>query len=94
MLKISLIGASIGDCTVDTFSVSSPSNMGSPTICGFNDKQHSNFLNEPSPAFFVYFRSFSNINFIEKTVGVSRIRTRIVRLEGEHAVYLTTTTTQ
>ena len=41
--------------------------------------------------FFVYFRSFQTINRI-KTVNFSGIRTRIVRIEGEHADHLTTTT--
>ena len=36
----------------------------------------------PRPLF-VYFRSF-RIQTLQKTVGVSEIRTRIVRLEGEH----------
>ena len=42
---------------------------------------------------FVYFRSFQTQILQKKTVGVSRIRTRIVRVEGEHADHLTTTTT-
>ena len=35
---------------------------------------------------------FSNTNFTEKTVDVSRMRTRIAVVEVEHADYLTTTT--
>ena len=42
---------------------------------------------------FVYFRSFQTQILQKKTVGVSRIRTWIVRVEGEHADHLTTTTT-
>ena len=37
---------------------------------------------------------FKHNFYIKKTVGVSRIRTRIVGIEGEHADYLTTTTAQ
>ena len=36
------LGNSIGDCTVDSFTISSPGNVASPVICGFNTKQHSN----------------------------------------------------
>ena len=43
--------------------------------------------------FFVYFRSFLTQN-LQKTVRVSGIRTRIVRVEGEHTDRLTTTTAQ
>ena len=35
-------GGAIGDCTTDSFSVSSSGNVGSPVICGFNTGQHSN----------------------------------------------------
>ena len=42
---------------------------------------------------FVYFRSFQT-QYDRKTVGVSRIRTRNVGVEGEHADHLTTTTAQ
>ena len=38
------LGASIGDCTTDTFSITSPGNIGSPVICGFNTGQHSQLL--------------------------------------------------
>ena len=38
------------------------------------------------------FSFFSNTNFIEKTVGFSRIQTWIVGAEGEHADHSTTTT--
>ena len=50
-------------------------------------------MGQPRPLFCL-FSSFSNTNFTEKTVEVSRIRTRIVRVEGEHADRLTTTTAQ
>ena len=46
-------------------------------------------MGQPRPLF-VYFR-FSNTNFEEKSVDVSRIRTQIIRVEGEHADHLTTT---
>jgi len=39
-----MVGAAIGDCLVDQFSVSSPGNRGSPIICGFNTGQHSNLM--------------------------------------------------
>ena len=47
LIIIFILGASIGDCTTDTFSISSPGNIGSPVICGFNTGQHSkiSFLN-------------------------------------------------
>ena len=41
---------------------------------------------------FCLFSFFSNTKFTEKTVGVSRIRTRIVGVRGEFADQLTTTT--
>ena len=41
---------------------------------------------------FVYFRSFQTLNFTEKNVSISRIRTRIVGVEGEDSDHLTTTT--
>ena len=44
-------------------------------------------------ALFVYFRYFQTI-FKIKTVDFSRIRTRIVEVEGEHGDHLTTTTAQ
>ena len=34
-------GSSIGDCVTDTFTLSAPSNRGSPVICGLNTGQHS-----------------------------------------------------
>ena len=37
----STVNGGIGDCTTDTFSITSPGNTGSPVICGFNDGQHS-----------------------------------------------------
>ena len=40
--------------------------------------------------FFVYFHSFQTIYRV-KTVDISRIQTRIVRVEGKHADQLTTT---
>ena len=52
------------------------------------------FLNVPTQASFCLFLFFSNTNCTEKTVGFSRIRTRIVRVEGKHADHLTTTTAQ
>ena len=50
-------------------------------------------LNGPIPASFCLFSFFSNTNFIEKNLDVSRIRTRIVGVEGEHTYHFTTTTT-
>ena len=44
----------------------------------------------PGPFWFIF--RFFQTHITEKTVGFSRIRTRIVRLEGEHADHLTTTT--
>ena len=41
---------------------------------------------------FVYFRFIQTQILQKKTVGVSKIRTRIVGVEGEHADHLTTTT--
>ena len=38
----------------------------------------------------VYFCSFQKI--YQKTIGLSGIRTRIVKVQGEHVVHLTTTT--
>ena len=35
------VGGSIGDCTTDSFAVSSPGNKGTPVICGFYSGQHS-----------------------------------------------------
>lgn len=35
-------GGAVGDCLTDTFSITSPGNIGSPLICGFNTGQHSN----------------------------------------------------
>ena len=46
----------------------------------------------PTPASFCLFSFFSNTNFTEKTVGVSRIRTLIIGVEGEHTDPLTATT--
>ena len=42
---------------------------------------------------FLFIFVLFNTNFTEKTVDVSRIRTQIGRVEGEHADHLTTTTT-
>ena len=47
-------------------------------------------VGQPRPLF-VYFRSFQT-QYYRKTIGFSRIRTRIVGVEGEHADHLTTTT--
>ena len=52
------------------------------------------FLNGPTPASFCLFLLFTNTKFTEETVGFSGIRTRIVRVEGEHADHFTTTTAQ
>ena len=49
-------------------------------------------MGQPRPLF-VYFRSFQK-QFYRKIVDLSGIRTRIVRVEGEHADHLTTTTAQ
>ena len=46
------------------------------------------------PGLFCLFSFFSNTNFTEKSQGISEIRNRIVKVEGEHADYLTTTTAQ
>ena len=45
-----------------------------------------------NPGLFCLFSFFSNTNITEKTVGISRIRTQIARVEGEHADHLTTAT--
>ena len=50
-------------------------------------------MGRPCPHF-VYFLFFLNTNFTEKSCGFSGIRTRIVRVEGEHADHLTNTTAQ
>ena len=42
--------------------------------------------------FFVYFRSFQTKILQKKTVGISRIQTRIVIVEGMYAYHLITTT--
>ena len=47
----------------------------------------------PRPLF-VYFRSFQTQILQKKTVGVSKIRTRIVGVESEQADHLTTTPAQ
>ena len=39
-----VIGGAIGDCTTDSFVVSSSGGKGSPAICGANTGQHSNIL--------------------------------------------------
>ena len=51
------------------------------------------FFNWANHGLFCLFSVFPNTNFTEKTIGFSGIRTRIVRVEGEHADHLTTTTT-
>ena len=48
-------------------------------------------MGKPRPR--VYFLSFQS-QILQKTVGISEIRTQIVRVEGEHADHLTTTTAQ
>ena len=47
-------------------------------------------MGQPRPLF-VYFRSFQQ-QFYRNIIDLSGIRTRIVRVEGEHADHLTTTT--
>ena len=44
----------------------------------------------PTPASFLFIFVLFKHNFTEKTVGFSGIRTRVVRVEGEQADYLTT----
>jgi hypothetical protein len=34
-------GGTVGDCLVDSFTLTSPGNQASPVICGFNTGQHS-----------------------------------------------------
>ena len=36
-------GGAIGDCATDSFTLTSPGNVGSPVICGFNTGQHSEY---------------------------------------------------
>ena len=48
-------------------------------------------MGHPRPLL-VYFRSFQTQIPHKQTVGVSRIRTRIIGVEGEHADLSTTTT--
>ena len=48
------------------------------------------FFKRANPGLFLFISFFSNQNFTEKTVNVRRIRTRIVRAEGEHADHSTT----
>ena len=36
-------GDAIGDCVTDSFSITSPGNVGTPVICGFNSGQHSKY---------------------------------------------------
>ena len=48
----------------------------------------------PIPASFCLFSFLTNSNFTEKAEGVSRIRTRIVKVESKHADLLTTTRPQ
>ena len=47
-------------------------------------------MGQPRPLF-VYFKYFKTQILQKKTEGFSRIRTRIVRVEGDHADHLTTT---
>ena len=37
-----LYGGAIGDCTTDSFSISTKGYTGTPVICGINTGQHSN----------------------------------------------------
>ena len=39
-----VLGGAIGDCTTDSFVVSSSGRKGSPAICGTNTGQHSNTI--------------------------------------------------
>ena len=56
------------------------------------EKRSEDFVKKrANPASFLFFLFFSNTN-LEKTVVLSGIRTWIVRVEGEHADHLTTTT--
>ena len=50
-------------------------------------------MGQPRPLF-VYFKYYKTQILQKKTEGFSRIRTRIVRVEGDHADHLTTTTAQ
>ena len=50
-------------------------------------------MGQPRPLF-VYFKYFKTQILQKKTEGFSRIRTRIVRVEGDHADHLTTTAAQ
>ena len=42
-MYLHFIGGNIGDCIGDTFQITSPGNVASPVICGFNTGQHSEF---------------------------------------------------
>ena len=48
---------------------------------------------QPRPLFLFFLVLFKDKFYRKKTVGVSRIQTRIVEVEGKHADHLTTTTT-
>ena len=50
-------------------------------------------MGQPRPLF-VYFKYYKTQILQKKTEGFSRIRTRIVRVEGDHADHLTTTAAQ
>ena len=52
------------------------------------------FLSVPNPASFLFIFVIFKHNITDKTVGFSGIQTRIIRVEGEHADHLTTTTAQ
>ena len=52
------------------------------------------FLKWANPGLFLFIFVLFKHNIIEKTLGFSGIRTRIVGVEGEHADHLTTTTAQ
>ena len=47
-----------------------------------------------NPDLFLFIFVLFKHKLTEKTVGVSRIQTQIVKIEGKHAVHLTTTTAQ
>ena len=47
-------------------------------------------MGQPRPLFYL-FSFFSKTNFTKKPVGVSQIRTRIIRVEGKQTDHFTTT---
>ena len=58
-----LQGSDVGDCTMDTFSVTAPGNVGSPVICGYNTGQHSETLEKYSSYFGSHDLSFLYLTF-------------------------------